>query len=385
MFTSIFASLLSIIQMTSAECPNCELRFGCEDGVALAETLQDTLLDLQFESGAMRELALKSAAGSMGSTKRTDLNSEAQARLETMKAILAQTNYQDIFGETHNPYITGLDFLLSYPSKVSNRNLVSRFHFPKLSLESMGRAAMFRVQIAEPNRLLDGPALSLNDVTIEPPTNYDDMVSTLEGWNSAIAWSKSINKSAGKTMVIAKTLETVVTLPIDLNQLPVVGAQFKINGITILQGYAPLTSATEFITLLNDYTSATGVAARFTPFNLGQIELYARDGRNIVVDLMKQTKLKDLFSKTIFADQPEVFFGELELWSSAAFKIEDVTGVFTNEDLKSATVDSTSHLANLNLSTQKDSQEGLMIIDSAQLDLMSFVTAVNRLVLYCQE
>jgi len=383
MFTSILSTAFFMVQMSSHSSPDCDLRFTCEDGAPFAAVMADSFGEIQNQIQFLRELAIQASNGALGSTDRGYLQDEAEARLDEIQRLLSQTRYRDLFGELHEPFNTGLDFLLAYSSNLSKIKLVSKFHFPKLNLSNLGGLASFPAHIAEPNRLSKGPLLRLNEVDIARPSRNDDTVSTLEGWNSAIAWAASINKYSVKSRVHAKTLETIVALPLDFSQFPITGAQIKINHETILQGYAPLASANDLIELINDFSSSTGVKARYTPFNISQIELYATDGRNIVLDLLKQKKLEALFSNTIPADQPSVHFGEIELRSAAAFKIEDVGGVFTNPDLKSAVVDVSTHLSDLDLTTQEGAQDGLALLDSAFSSLVSVVMEINRLYLYC--
>lgn len=385
MFTSIFSMTFFMVQMSSSQSPDCELRFTCADGAPLARVMGDSFIEIQEQTQRLRELAIQASNGTLGNTDRGYLNDEAQARLDEVQRILSQTRYQDIFGEVHEPFNNGLDFLLSYSSNVSKRNLVSKFHFSPFNLNTFGGLASFPAQIGEPNRINNGPMLKLNGIDIPRPTKYDDTVSSLEGWNSAIAWASSINKYSVKSRVQAKVLESVLPLKLDFTRFPITGSQIKINGVTILQGYARLSSASDLIDWVNDFALSTGVMARITPFNLEQIELYATDGRNIVIDLMKQETLAALFSNQIPADQPSVHFGAVELRSGAAFKIEDIAGVFMNPDLRSATVDISTHLQDLDLTTQEGAQDALWLLDSARDNLIGVVIEINKLTLYCAE
>jgi len=386
MFTTIFSTFLLITQMSSIEkSPDCELRFTCDDGAPLAEVMSQSFMDIQEQLLKTYELIIQAANGAIGNRERGFLNDEVQARLAEVGRILKQTSYQDIFGEIYNPYNTGLDFLLSYASNVSKKNLVSKFHFPQLSLENFGVVARHPVQIAEPNRIARGPALKLNGVEISRPGKFDDSVSTVEGWNSAIAWSRRINAQSGSSGVQATVFETIVTLPLDYDFFPLTNSQININGVTILQGHAHLDSPSALIDFMNEFSGSTGVRARHTPFNIMQLELYADDGRNIAIDLMKQENLAGLFSNTIPADQMSVHYGQIELISQAAFKIEDLIGVFADEALKNATLETTENLYRVDVTTLAGAQNSLQLIDSALTRLWGIAFEINKLMLYCQD
>lgn len=373
---------------------------NANDSLGFLNTAEGALAEMTNLTQRLRELAIQAANGAIGNKERGFLNDEMEALLDEMNRIANQTEFNGT--KLLDGTFTQTDLQVGV-----NKGDTIGFTIGDARTSQLGALAI--VSGAQ-NNLSQFDSLKINDQDIAVPSGLDS-VSTLGKNYSALAVAKSINAQSGITNVQATALETRV----DLNNLKfsrykgsIDAGDFVINGVNIV---GAASSLDEFVAIINEGSSTTGVKARISGSN---VELYATDGRNIEIDLVsggtaltsastnKANAIFLLSSNTQTASARNVLFtaaanissgltdrlltGAVELRSSEAIIVANGdTGAFSTAVGFSDAVTSVGNDAvnTISVATQADAQSALSVVDAtlSQLnELRSSLGAVqNRL------
>lgn len=355
---------------------------NANDSNGFLNTAEGALAEMTTLAQRLRELAIQAANGAIGNKERSFLNDEVEAILEEMSRISSQTEFNGTKLLDGSFQETDLQVGI-------NKGEVIRFTIGDARTSQLGALA---IKSGAQNYLTGtGSGLTIGGRAITVSADYDNVSTNGNSW-SALAISKAINAEAGITEVQATVLETIV----ELNNLKfskfngnITDQQLVINDQAIL---GAIDNSSEFISLINDYSSLTGVRARFAESSTTDIELYAMDGRNIEILIsgasMTASKFNKVFSgvmsenRKIAASQQNLLFstgatnaasglslrtfsGAVELRSASAIIIG---GTNTSQALGFAgsgvSVDDDNAVFSVDVSTQDEAQRALSIIDA---------------------
>ena len=360
---------------------------NANDSTGFLNTAEGALAEMTTLSQRLRELAIQAANGAIGNKERSFLNDEVVAILAEMSRISSQTEFNG------TKLIDG-SFQETDLQVGINKGEVIRFSIGDARTSQIGALA---IKSGAQNHLTGtGSGLTIGGRVITVSPDFDNVSTNNSNLWSALAISKAINAQSGITNIQASVLETTVQLnSLRFSQFNgnISGQQLVINDQAIL---GAVDNASEFISLVNDYSSLTGVRARFKQSSVTDIELYAMDGRNISILVSGAANtFKAVFSgvvslnrKVVGSQQNLVFSngatnaasglslrtlsGAIELRSAKAIIIG---GTNTSQALGFAgsgvSVDRNTAVFSVDVSTQSQAQRALSIIDATISELNS--------------
>lgn len=372
---------------------------NANDSLGFLNTAEGALAEMTNITQRLRELAIQAANGAIGNKERGFLDDELEALLEEMNRIADQTEFNGT--KLLDGSFTETDLQVG----VNKGDSIS-FTIGDARTTSLGALAIIS---GAQNRLSAQVAdltIGSSQTAISVNSNYDS-VSTAGNLYSGIAIARAINAQSGTTGVSASALETVIQINnMDFTNFTGLlnSGDFKINEVDIV---GSVSNVNDFIDLVNDFSSSTGVKARLVQGSSDDVELYASDGRNIEINLAAVTAslstsfnavLDDaaniksagafnvLFTGAVGSDglNGVIFTGAVELRSSKAIVIGGTdTSNALGFDNTVIAVDNSNALFSIDVSTQENAQNALSTIDAtlSQLnELRSSLGAVqNRL------
>lgn len=383
---------------------------NANDSLGFLNTAEGALGEITNITQRLRELAIQASNGAIGNRERGFLNEEMQALLQEFNRIATQTEF-------NGTKLLDGSFVETDLQVGVNKGEAISFTIGDARTSSLGALA----KLTGAQNYIGASALD-KEMTIGSGNKQDsftlvagngfDSVSTSGADYSAIAVAGAINSIANVTGVTASAEETVLQVNnVDADILTavtaVVSGDLSINGQEIVGGAG---SVSELVTTINNFSSVTGVEARLT--GTDDFELFAKDGRNIQVELgaaavtstapisgffrgafndaanvISGSTLNRLFSAASLLSNgalDDTFTGAVEISSADIILISgtDSDQVFGFTDTVK-TVDTATAINSLDISNQASAQDALQNIDATlnQLnELRSRLGAVqNRL------
>lgn len=372
---------------------------NANDSLGFLNTAEGALAEMTNITQRLRELAIQAANGAIGNKERGFLDDELEALLEEMNRIADQTEFNGT--KLLDGSFTETDLQVG----VNKGDSIS-FTIGDARTTSLGALAIIS---GAQNRLSAQVAdltIGSSQTAISVNSNYDS-VSTAGNLYSGIAIARAINAQSGTTGVSASALETVIQINnMDFTNFTGLlnSGDFKINEVDIV---GSVSNVNDFIDLVNDFSSSTGVKARLVQGSSDDVELYASDGRNIEINLAAVTASLSTSFNAVLDDAANIksagafnvlftgavgsnglngviFTGAVELRSSKAIVIGGTdTSNALGFDNTVIAVDNSNALFSIDVSTQENAQNALSTIDAtlSQLnELRSSLGAVqNRL------
>ncbi len=255
---------------------------NANDAVGFLNTAEGGLSEMTNITQRLRELAIQAANGTLSVTDRSYLGDEADALVEEFERIANQTQFNGVALLDGSFQTTTLQVGVNKGETIS-------FNIGDARASSIGALAT-KSGYQGALSLSTLSVVSINGVSLEAPSASDDPYSFDGESYSAISIARKINEVRSQTSVKAEVLDNIVsiynlTFSIITNvDLP---SGFKINNVTV--SGTSLSSADAFVEAINDYSNATGVKARLKANSTDDIELYAEDGRNIILQMSATT------------------------------------------------------------------------------------------------
>lgn len=353
---------------------------NANDAMGFLSTAEGSLSEMTNIAQRLRELAIQAANGSLGGKDRQYLDGERSALVDEFNRIANSSTFNS------TKLLDGSFSTVDLQVGVQKGEKIS-FTIGDARATALGSLA---VASGAQNQLTDDVAdLTIGGQAITALASYDTL-STSGNEYSAITIARAINNESGITGVSATAQETII----DLNDISWSAATYggsldsgdlSINGVEIL---GTATNSSSFIDLVNDFSNSTGVRARLASGNASQIELYAADGRNILIAMSGgSTGFNTVFefssnrqnvagndANLIFVSAAtagnvnitgQLFTGAIELTSSDAIVIG---GTDPSQALGFAgavvNVDTSQALANISVASQDGAQDALAVVDA---------------------
>lgn len=258
------------------------------DGISMAQTAEGALGEVTNMLQRMRELAVQSANGTLGSKEREALNAEVQQLKSEIDNVSNTTAFNGM------KLLDGSATAVKLQTGTHAGQTVDvRIESTKTSQLGTGFSAgvtatgTFDSDAAGANlKALQTNDLIINGVVIGGSTADSDNASSIKKEASAIAKAAAINaKSAqtGVTAVVGKTVMSGTTMA----AAAAAQGTVTINGIDITVNTSAdnAESRVNIVDAINAYSAQTGVTAVDTGDDKAGIRLEAADGRNIEVAL----------------------------------------------------------------------------------------------------
>ncbi len=243
------------------------------DAQGVTETADSALASMLEVAQSIRELAIEAQDSSLTVSERDALQEEASTLLDELKSYVSNTEYnsRSLLDGTFSSVR-----VQAYPGKSGAYS----FSIGDARTSTLGRLAIVSGGQGDLNTNAFSSTLyvTLNGVAIAG--SDDDGVSNVSASGSALAKVNAINRVSNQTGVYAEVVGTERTIVLEMSAtayLDNIGTgEFKINGVEIT-GAAE--TASEFVGLVNNQTTSTGVIATLVSTN--QVKFTAADGRNI--------------------------------------------------------------------------------------------------------
>ncbi len=243
------------------------------DAQGVTETADSALASMLEVAQSIRELAIEAQDSSLTVSERDALQEEASALLDELKSYVSNTEYnsRSLLDGTFSSVR-----VQAFPGKSGAYS----FSIGDARTSTLGRLAIISGGQGDLNTNAFSSTLyvTLNGVAVAG--SDDDGVSNVSAAGSALAKVNAINRVSNQTGVYAEVVGTERTIVLEMSAtayLDNIGTgEFKINGVEIT-GAAE--TASEFVGLVNNQTTSTGVVATLVSAN--QVKFTAADGRNI--------------------------------------------------------------------------------------------------------
>lgn len=216
----------------------------------------------------------------------------------------------------------------------------------------------------------------------------DDGVSFLDADESAIAYVNAINKVSGSTGITATVNANVFTIDysvagggagLEANQDVIInGVTVKSSSLAVSQ--ADDTDASSLVSLINDFSTQTGVEASLDTGN-DRIILNASDGRNITIQVGARGAVGSSFNAFNMVgtnggatdNTQATYRGTFKLASSESFTVNDGTtgNIVAGAATTSVNIDTNTSLINAGLGTETAARSSITILDNVLEQLQS--------------
>lgn len=256
---------------------------NANDSLGFLNTAEGALSEITNITQRLRELAIQASNGAIGSKERGFLDDEVDALLSEFNRIAVQTEF-------NGTKLLDGSFVSTELQVGVNKGETIEFTIGDARTTNLGALA---IKSGFQNRLdsgFSGVTLGADQTTLSVSASDDALSSTGNAY-SAIAIAAAVNAATGTTGVSADVQDTVVQLN-DVDEAALTAAasttagDFQINGVDIVGSVA---TTQDFVDTINDFSSSTGVTARFAAGSSDDIELVAADGRNIDLTIASAT------------------------------------------------------------------------------------------------
>ena len=266
------------------------------DGISMTQTADGSLSQVNEMLQRMRELAVQASSGLMGSGDRSKMQLEVEQLKFQINDVASSSNFNQI------KLLDGSAKSLSVQSGV-NAGEILAMQFDsvktadigtgvKASLSSSGGISTPVAAATSVNGALSAGALSINGVAVGESFAPDDSKSAgsvLQISASAIAKVAAINRVSAESGVVAKVGNTTAVgsaMTIDAGGVGTVGT-ISVNGVTTASittsGTSLALSRKMVVDAINAISGQTGVKAIDSNEDKKGVELFAADGRNILL------------------------------------------------------------------------------------------------------
>ncbi len=251
---------------------------NANDALGFLNTAEGALAELTNITQRLRELAIQSSNGTLGSTDRGYLNSERAQLLEEFDRIAVQTNFNGANLLDGSFTTTDLQVGIRKGETISfNIGDARAVNLGALANRSGMQNALSAVS----------SALVINGVSIAPGSSLNDTLSSSGNAYSAISISKAVNAKAGQTGVTAdiqnSTVQVLRGAVWSMFSGTLAGDTFRINGVQVTG--TGISSTNSFIEAINGVASLSGVKARLHTGSTTLIDFFTLDGRNIQLQI----------------------------------------------------------------------------------------------------
>ncbi len=253
---------------------------NANDANGFLQTAEGALSEMTNIAQRLRELAVQAANGSLGPQDREYLDGERVELVAEFNRIATTTTFNT------TKLLDGTFTTVDLQVGVQKGETIG-FTIGDARATALGKLALLsgaqnslRASVAD---LQFGSGTDA--VTIELSGDEDGFSVAGEDF-SALAIATAVNGASGETGVFADNLGTIVAInDIQISLLPdqLAEGDFSINGVDIVG--ATGSSITGLVESINQFSSTTGVSARLVAGSDDDIELYAEDGRNVLVNL----------------------------------------------------------------------------------------------------
>jgi flagellin len=353
---------------------------NANDAIGFLNTAEGGLAELTNITQRLRELSVQASNGTLGSSDRTYLNSEAQQLISEFDRIATQTQFNGSFLLDGSFTTTNLQVGVQKGQTIA-------FNIGNARASALGALATISGVRDQITAAVSG--LQINGTAIANTQASDDAFSSSGNSYSAIAIAKQINVQSGTTKVYADIQTTIVqgnNLTFSSYQGDLSYDGFKINGISLTG--TGINNVNSFITAVNNFSNQTGVKARLQSNATSSVEFYADDGRNIQIQWSASgastgmygswndtassnvsaggISVGLIFTATLLssATVSVVRTGAIKLRSSAAITINASQSATLGFSSTSIAVDSTVAVNSVTLTTQDNASNALSVLDA---------------------
>lgn len=354
---------------------------NANDGLSMAQTAEGALDETTNIIQRIRELAVQSANDANSADDRASLQDEVDELLEEVDRIARDTTFNGL--KLLDGSVTANQIQVG-----ANARQTVTLRIGDAQVGTLGRQVRETGSPVDASIALAAGGLTINGVDIRAPVAADDLVSTADNANSAIAKSEAINDAAAFSDVRAIVEPTVLTGGAiaggDLDNAD----NISINGETITGITVQANDADDaLVDAINAVAADTGVIASLDVDN--QLVLTADDGRNISVttssaDAATFTGLNGGAATTATTGGALVLqsTSRVELTINAA-NIDSAIGFGAGVGTTLLGVDEKNALSSVDISTRAGANRAIDIADVALqqvLDIRSSIGATqNRL------
>lgn len=375
------------------------------DALGYTNTAEGALSELTNIAQRLRELAIQSANGTLGTSDRSYLDQEKTSLLAEFDRIASQTDF-------NGTKLLDGTFSTSDLQVGVNKGETISLYIGSARATALGTLATISgiqhaLSASNGNLVFNG-----GSVSIAAASDSDDTLSYSGNSYSAIAIAKKINEKSGQTGVYADVLSTIVRFGGVSFNLYQGGAtsgtlatgEFKINNVSVT---GAVTSNSAFIAAVNAVSSQTGVRAQLATGTTDEIQLVAADGRNIRIDIYSAITLASASFNSVGAgiaaasqlgtvgSASSITFSTgtlvsagFTLVSSGAIRLRSSSAIITagtNASLaigvsaQTVAVDTSTTLNNISLSTQTTAQSALPVLDAVLNSLNSLRSGLGAI------
>ena len=355
---------------------------NANDSLGFLNTAEGALSEITNITQRLRELAIQAANGAIGAKERGFLDDEVSALLEEFNRIASQAEF-------NGTKLLDGTFDSTELQVGVNKGETITFTIGDARTSSLGALAILSGAQNQLGSSFSGLTLGAAATSISPNASSDSLSHLGNGYSS-IAVAAAVNAQLGVTGIRADVQDTVLKInALDTITMGTVAAfvdgDFSINGISIVGSVA---TVDDMLDTINDFSSSTGVKARLVANSTDDIELYAEDGRNVVVSVVAgATAAGEVFN--IFDDAENiqsagglnVLFTAAGVASSGltdkiytgAIQISSAETVIIGGTNTSAAfgfaeqviaVDSDNAIFSIDVSTQESAQDALQTVDA---------------------
>lgn len=354
---------------------------NANDGLSMAQTAEGALDETTNIIQRIRELAVQSANDANSDDDRASLQDEVSELLEEVDRIAQDTTFNGL--KLLDGSVTANQIQVG-----ANARQTVTLRIGDAQGSTLGRQVRETGNPVDASIALAAGGLTINGVDIRAPVAADNLVSTADNANSAIAKSEAINDSTPFSDVRAIVEPTVLTGDAIAGGDLDAGNTISINGETITGITVQANDADDaLVDAINAVADETGVIASLDVDN--QLVLTADDGRNITVttssaDAATRTGLNGGAATTATTGGSLVLqsTSRVELTINAA-NIDSAIGFGAGVGTTLLGVDKKNALSSVDISTRAGANRAIDIADVALqqvLDIRSGIGATqNRL------
>ncbi len=318
---------------------------NAQSGVALINVADGSLGSIMQSLTSLRTLAIQAANGTLNSSDRASINSNADALLAQINSVVDQTNFNGL------KLIDGsLNTILQVGTEAGDSiDLVSA----SASTFDIGSVIVTSANITQ--------AITAGDLYIDGAAinaSVADGLSFAEADSSAIAIANAINASGSyvETHAVINATTTAVT---EFVESANTGGTITINGVETAPMSIGITlpeNAINALSAINAISTQTGIIASIN--NANQIVFTAEDGRNITIEYNA-----GIVNTDIGAVDAGTTHGTITLNSSKPITISGAHSDYAG--LTGGTTSDQTTLSSINLTSQNGAITALAVIDGA--------------------
>jgi flagellin-like hook-associated protein FlgL len=361
----------------------CELRFSTQDACKFGADARTSLTTIRDYLIRSKSLATTAYEETLGTTERHYLDMEFDSYKEEVRNVLDHSYFGDSFAESHRYLRDGIHFVTLLNSTFSQATLLRHFDLEALPRE-LGQYAKAEFSILIPEEISTG-YLVIGNTTVSSSRRESDVVSEDRSESSAIAVANNINEQSGSTRVYADAEPNILLLGKgDFNWIPsdLSSGHFKLNGVNILG--TKIESAGTLIDAINSFSNQTGIQARIHSGTIDQIEILAKDSRNITVEGVGEW-IAHAFEKELKQDKKNTFAGSVTIRSAAPVDIYSVNFQLLGfQGVKKIELNESTGLFHVNISSRRDADKALSSLDQALSAILARLARVEELMLFCK-